>query len=145
MPEIQITIQGKPIAKKRPKFFRRGGFVGAYNCQETEEGRFMAQLAAARPDGFAPVEGPIDLTLRFYMPIPASASAKKRRAMENGQIRHTKKPDLDNLVKFAKDCSNGILWRDDSQVDGMWATKEYANEPRTEIMISWRNETSNSQ
>lgn len=142
MPEIQITIPGKPIAKKRPKFFRRGGFVGTYNCQETEEGRFMAQLAAARPEGFAPIDGPIDLTLRFWMPIPASASAKKRRAMESSQIRHTKKPDLDNLIKFVADCANGILWRDDSQVDGMWVTKNYAREPETSITISWNNETS---
>lgn len=142
MPEIQITIPGKPIAKKRPKFFRRGKNVGTYNCQETEEGRFMAQLSAARPEGFELIKGPIDLTLRFWMPIPASASAKKRKAMENSEIRHINKPDLDNLVKFVKDCANGILWHDDSQVDGMWVTKDYAREPETSITISWDDEIS---
>lgn len=137
MPELEIEIAGKPIAKKRPKFFRRGGFVGTYNCQETEEGRFMNQLAAARPDGFEVVTGPISLTVNFGMPIPESTSRKKRLEMADGRIRHTKKPDIDNLLKFVKDCANGVLWRDDSQVVGVWATKSYSKMPKTHIVMSW--------
>lgn len=137
MPELSITIPGRPIAKKRPKFFRRGGFVGAYNCQETEEGRFMQQLSMQRPENWQPIEGAISLSVAFLMPIPESSSKKKREAMARGEIRHIKKPDVDNMIKFVKDCANGILWRDDSQVFNIWANKLYAKNPQTHITIAW--------
>lgn len=50
-------------------------------------------------------------------------------------VPHTKKPDLDNLVKFAKDCLNGVAWQDDSQVCELEAWKAYDEKPRTEIII----------
>lgn len=137
MPELSITIPGKPIAKKRPKFFRRGGFVGTYNCQETEEGRFMQQLSMQVPKNWKPIEGPVLLSVYFLMPIPESFSKKKRVAMVCGKIKHIKKPDIDNLIKFVKDCSNGILWRDDSQVVGIDSMKKYALNPETSIAILW--------
>lgn len=136
MPEIAISIPGKPIAKKRPKFFRRVGFVGAYNAQETEEGRAMNQIASQLPPGWKPIEGPVAMHLFFEMPIPASASKKAKAAMLNGG-RHTKKPDLDNCAKFVKDCCNQIVWRDDSQVYRMHAVKSYGEDPKTQILISW--------
>ena len=37
---------------------------------------------------------------------------------------HTKRPDLDNVVKAVKDAANGIVWRDDSQVCKMAAHKK---------------------
>ena len=67
------------------------------------------------------------------MPIPASISEKKWKA----GIIHTKKPDLDNLIKFVKDCANGILWHDDSQVVTIEAAKLYSEEPETRILLRW--------
>jgi hypothetical protein len=49
MPQITMTIPGIPIAKKRPRFMRRGKFVQTYNCQESEEGRFMWQMKSRYP------------------------------------------------------------------------------------------------
>jgi hypothetical protein len=40
-----------------------------------------------------------------------------------------------------KDCCNGILWRDDSQVYSLYATKFYAENTQTVITIRWENET----
>lgn len=136
MKEKQITILGNPIAKKRPRFVRRGKFVGTYNCQDTEEGKFKWDLLAQVGD-MEPVEGAVSLTCRFFMPIPASMSNKKRALYVGGVYDHIKKPDLDNLVKFVKDCCNGILWRDDSQVVSLTASKAYHSTPATEIRIEW--------
>ena len=69
------------------------------------------------------------------MPIPKSASKKKQGAMKSGEIRHTKKPDLDNCIKFVKDCLNGIAWKDDSQVVRIVAYKHYHADPVTWIWI----------
>jgi len=132
---IQINIPGKPVAKKRPRFARRGKFVITYNPQQTEEGRFLFEIQKQWQRN--PLEDPIKISMFFYMPIPKSTYASKKKLMERGWIRHTKKPDLDNLVKFVKDCLNGIVYRDDSQVFSIQAEKIYSNDPKTEIYISW--------
>jgi len=67
------------------------------------------------------------------MPIPKGTSKKKRAEM----IYHTKRPDLDNLVKFVKDCMNGIVWHDDSLVAELHAGKLYDENPRTAITVMW--------
>ncbi len=128
---ITLTIPGTPIAKKRPRFYRRGNHVGTYNAQETEEGRFLfsVQQQYKKP----PLESPIVLTAFFSMPIPKGTSKKKTALMLAGWIRHTKKPDLDNLLKFVKDCLNGVVWTDDSQVWKVVAIKEYSKTPQTHI------------
>ena len=133
---MTLTIPGNPIAKKRPRFVRRGQFVGTYNCQETEEGKFKWEMAA-RTTHFTAIETAIRLTCRFFMPIPASISKKKRAEYVGCAVPHTKKPDLDNLVKFVKDCANGVLWRDDSQVIALTASKAYHTHPATEITVEW--------
>lgn len=133
IPEV-IEIPGKPIAKKRPRFVRRGNFVGTYNAQETEEGRFLWEVKQ-RWQG-EPLGGPLRLMLEFIMPIPSSLPKKKIAAMEEGADWHFKKPDLDNLVKFVKDCLNGVVWIDDSQVCDLHSEKRYGARPLTRISVT---------
>lgn len=135
---IKLIIPGNPIAKKRPRFVRRGKFVGAYNCQETEEGRF-AMEARFQLSGVEsiPMESAIYLTCNFYMPIPKSWTKKKLRELEQSGISHVSKPDLDNLCKFVKDALNGVAWKDDNQIIVLWAEKEYSHNPRTELNIKY--------
>ena len=132
MNELKIVIPGIPIAKKRPRFVRRNNFVGTYNPQETEEGRWILNarqfITEQIPRGIH-----VSLDCHFYMPIPASTSKKKRQELHY----HTKKPDLDNLIKFVKDCLNGELWHDDGQVSKVVAWKVYSDTPRTELIIEW--------
>jgi Holliday junction resolvase RusA-like endonuclease len=132
MNQVTITIPGKPIAKKRPRFARRGKFVAIYSDQHTEEGKWILtareQIKERIPEGV-----PIILRCLFYMPFPKGMSKKKREAA----VYHTKKPDLDNLVKFVKDCLNGELWHDDGQVAELYAGKIYNAIPRTYITVTW--------
>lgn len=134
---IRLVIPGNPIAKKRPRFARRGKFVTTYNPQETEEGRFAIQAIQqiAHQDPGEPISGPISLRTRFDMPIPKSTSKKRATAMLCGNENHVKKPDLDNLLKFVKDCLNRIAWKDDSQVCMIEAYKRYSEHPKTIIEI----------
>ena len=128
-----ITIPGPPIAKKRPRFARRGNFVTTYNAQETEESRVLWEIK--RQHAGEPSKRPIALKVQFLMPIPKSSSKKKAEEMECGYIAHTKKPDLDNLVKFIKDVCNGTVWKDDAQIVYLEAEKFYSYEPQT--IIKW--------
>lgn len=133
MVKAHIVIPGKPIAKKRPRFYHRGAHFGAYNCQMTEEGRWIIEAKQATIS-FADEGTPIALKCWFYFDFPKSMSAKKRA----GAV-YTKKPDLDNLVKFVKDCLNGVAWKDDSQVVSLMSKKLYDFDgigARTEIIIA---------
>ncbi len=130
---IKLSIPGKPIAKKRPRFVSRGKFHKAYNDQETEEGRFLFDVKQQYKG--PPLEGPIHLCCWFEMYIPKSTSKKKQVKMATGQVEHTKRPDLDNLIKFVKDCLNGTAWKDDSQVVSIQAGKRYSETPQTVILI----------
>jgi Holliday junction resolvase RusA-like endonuclease len=142
---IEIQIPGKPLAQKRPKFRlgrnKQGRTIPmAYNSQDTEAGKFMHRLLAAVrhiDPKWMPVAGAVELDLVFEMPIPASTPRRKAVLMEASITRHTKKPDLDNLCKFVKDCATGVLWNDDSQVDKLKACKEYAVHPCTHIRMRW--------
>lgn len=144
--KIKLIIPGKPVAKARPRFYRKGNFVGAYKTseQETEEGRFLIMaMKQLRVSGVSPVESgiPLRLSCTFIMPIPKSTSKKKSKQMIDGEIKHTKKPDLDNLIKFTKDCLNGVAWHDDSQVVEYGAMKKvYGDEPMTRILIEAAND-----
>jgi len=129
---MKITIPGKPIAKKRPRFVRRGKFVGTYNDQETEEGRWILE---AKPQVTEKMQGPLSLTCQFFMPIPSGTSKTRLAEIQKKVIPHVKKPDLDNLIKFVKDCLNELAWRDDSQISYLWGIKRYDSDPRTEIRI----------
>lgn len=137
MTELKLIIPGNPIAKKRPRFFRRGNFTGTYNPQETEEGRFMWEVKNQLPKDFMLIEQgtPLILKCDFFFAVPKSVSKKKREAMILDEIKHTKKPDLDNCIKFVKDCLNSLVWHDDSQVVMVVARKEYNALPLTEITI----------
>lgn len=130
---INLTIPGNPIAKKRPRFARVGKFVRTYDPQETEEGRFLFEIQKqwSRP----PIDGPLKVRCSFEMPIPKGSSKKKTQAMIEEQIRHTKKPDVDNLIKFSCDCLNGVVFKDDSQIILLVGEKFYSEIPKTLIMI----------
>lgn len=138
MNPLQFTIPGKPIAKRRPRFFRKGKFVGTYNEQVTEEGAWL--LEAKRQIGDHNLfTGPICLKLEFVMSIPKSTSKKELKKLASNPY-HIKKPDLDNLIKFVKDCLNQFVWQDDSQVCLIQASKYYGKAARTEIEIEERVE-----
>lgn len=137
---VRIVIFGKPIAQARPKFrsvrTKAGKSFGmAYNPQETEAGRFASLAATQLPAGFVPFAGAIRLKAVFWMPVPASTPKKQIQEIMSGTVRHTKKPDLDNLVKFAKDCLSGIVWVDDCRVAEISALKVYGGNPGTELII----------
>lgn len=145
---ISLSIPGKPVAKRRPRFFRKGKFVGTYNDQKTEEGRFLLEVQK-QLGRHAPFAGPTSIVMCFYLPRPKSHYRTGKHA---GQLKnsapqcHTKRPDLDNLVKFVKDCLNGIAYKDDSRICQLAAYKLYAdcitnrrptpaNTPRTKILL----------
>jgi len=131
---IKFTVVGNPIAKGRPKFCRKGNFVGTYTPKKTKDHEESVLMQALPHKPEKPIDGPIKLTMVFYMSIPVSLSKKKREMAISGELKPTKRPDLDNLAKVI-DPLNKVMWVDDSLIVEQHMEKVYSENPRTEIII----------
>ena len=72
--------------------------------------------------------GPVRVRLRFALRAPKRVPCH----------HHVKRPDLDKLCRAALDACTGVLWKDDSQVYSLGATKRYATNhepPHVRILI----------
>lgn len=141
MTPIQFTIPGQPEAKGRPRFRivkPKGGssFVSTYTPPETVKNeQRIADAAKAAMAGSTPCSLPIEILVELRMQIPVSWSKKKRVAAAAGQVRATKKPDLDNCAKSVLDACNGIVFADDGQVVQLTVRKLYHAVPAVVVAI----------
>ena len=133
--EVKFTILGEPKGKGRPRFCRNTGHAitpkDTVNYETLVHMEYVAQCEEFR----FPDDAMLDMRIRAYSSIPKSASKKKRAAMIIGEIRPTKKPDMDNVVKIIADSLNQVAYRDDTQIVDCQCRKFYSDNPRVEVMI----------
>ena len=134
---IVLTIPGEPVAKGRPRAFKRGNFIKMHTPEKTKNYETLIQeLFAVKYPDFVPLEGPVSMALKMFMAIPSSASKKKRAAMLSGEIRPTKKPDIDNVIKIVGDALNELAFKDDKQIVELTdCEKWYGEQPKLVLKI----------
>lgn len=135
---LTLKIPGRPQAKKRPRFARRGKFTITYSDQETEEGRFILEVKQ-QLDGHALMTGPISMIVRFDFERPKSHFGTGRNSGKlkaSAPAHHISTPDCDNCLKFLKDCLNRLVWKDDCQVFELTAIKRYSDTAKTTAYIN---------
>jgi Holliday junction resolvase RusA-like endonuclease len=134
--KISFTVYGEPTAKGRPKFFRRGNFVGTYTPKKTAdaENDFKLQSMQYKPE--TPFLGPVSLFVGIYRSMPKSMPKKAKEGARIGLVRPVVRPDWDNYGKLICDAMNGIFWHDDSQVVDGKVSKYYSENPRIEVCIT---------
>ena len=139
MKEIKFEVMGIPQAQKRAKFFRRGKFVQVTDPSAVDKEDFASVALYYAPE--ETISSEVELTIRFYFPRPKYHYGTGRRSMikkPSAPINHSKKPDIDNCIKFVLDSLNKIYWKDDAQVYFVTASKHYTdNDPRTEIRLNY--------
>lgn len=119
---LRVTIPGEPVAKGRPRFTKTGrAFTPAKTMRAEDHIRQCMFSQVGQPV----LEGPLDVEAICTFPIPQSWSKRKQGDALAGVVRPTGRPDLENVVKALLDAGNGIIWRDDSQVCGLRASKIY--------------------
>ena len=126
-----FEVNGVPVPQKQTQFIRATGV--AYNPSKKDLERFQWQIKPYAPD--KPLEGPIEMHLTFYVPIPKSESSRRKMQMLNGVILPTKKPDFDNLAYLVTNALKQLVYRDDSQVTDCIIRKRYSDRPRTVIKV----------
>jgi Holliday junction resolvase RusA-like endonuclease len=112
--------------------------VRMYTPKKTEEyEKELAWLARSKYRG-KPLEGPIKISVEFFFKPPDSWSKTKTSDALCGVLKHTSRPDLDNLLKSLEDALNGIVWVDDSQIYSYsHVSKEYADRPGIKLKVRW--------
>lgn len=135
---VQFEIEGKPLAKGRPRFRKVGSFMSTYTPQETlNYENLVKTIYQINHDTYFNSEITSEITV--YFDIPKSTSKKNTLLMLNEEIKHTKKPDCDNLAKTILDALNGIAFKDDSQVTDLIIRKRYAEKPKVVVVLEGGN------
>lgn len=123
---VSFFVAGVPAPQGSTRaFVVKGTTTRGYHAVVTHANRntkdWRQRIATeAQKVGGGCTENPVEVSLRFVMPRPKSLPKKV--------VYHTKKPDLDKLVRACLDGVTGILIKDDSQVWALTATKRYAQE-----------------
>lgn len=128
---VRIVLTGHVQAWQRAG--GRGGqrFTPAHVRKYQDVLRLAAQQAFGRR---ALLTGAVHLTVRVFVPIPASMPAYQRVQAREGVRRPITRPDLGNYEKLVEDTLNLVWWADDAQVveregSGKW----YSDRPRLEV------------
>lgn len=140
MRKIEFFVPGAPVGKGRPRAARRGAGVVMFTPGKTADYEaLVAATAAAALAGDALahqlLDGPLAAMLEMQFPVPASWSKAKRARALAGAEWHTSKPDADNVAKAVLDACNGVVFRDDSQIVMLTATKAFSDEPGVRVVI----------
>jgi len=130
---IEIVLAGPPMGKERVRFVKATGRTFTPERTVNYESR-LALAAQQVMAGRALLDAPLSVEMNVYMAIAESKPKKWKAAALAGEIRPTKKPDLDNFAKIL-DALNMVVWIDDSQIVQMAITKHYSAAPRMEIRV----------
>lgn len=133
--EVRFTILGEPKGKGRPRFCRNTGHAITPKDTVAYETLVRMEYGVAYSDFKFPDDAMLDMRIKAFYSIPKSASKKKRASMLANEIRPTKKPDMDNVVKIIADSLNQVAYRDDTQIVDCQCRKFYSENPRVEVMI----------
>jgi crossover junction endodeoxyribonuclease RusA len=140
---LAFTVYGVAEAKgsMRPRSFRLGD--GRIITKVTDSNRNVSKWQALiRADASralslmpagdrAVLDGPVRLTVAFYLPRP------KEYAKRGGQA-HLTAPDWDKLSRAVGDALTGLVYRDDKQIVEAFIAKFYADVddvPHVEIRV----------
>jgi crossover junction endodeoxyribonuclease RusA len=121
--EFQVIGVAQSMGSKRaftPKGWRRPIITDSNRNLKSWQSLVAdgASRAIQQQAAWAILDGPVRLTLAFYLPRPKSLAKR--------QVAHIKAPDCSKLIRSTEDALSGIVYRDDAQVVEIVAGKFYA-------------------
>ena len=132
---IYFNVPGTPFAKQRPRATRKGRFITIYTPNETK--KYEAKVRDHYNESYNGilVAGSLTVEIEGIFGIPSNTSKKKAEKMLSDEIKHTKKPDCDNMAKICLDALNGVAYSDDATISRLNISKKYGMEPMVKILI----------
>ena len=132
---LKFTVPGEPKSKKSVACFD-----GTMRNPSANEMRKWSDIAKQYvPADKKNYTGAVELELRAYFERPLSHLKRNGKGLKSSAPeRHIKKPDADNLAKFAGDCLTGLAYKDDCQVWDSRVVKGWStHNPRTEVCLNY--------
>jgi Holliday junction resolvase RusA-like endonuclease len=110
-----LFVNGVPKAQPRPRMASSGHVYNPDSADAWKEIVRTAFVAINKP----PIVKPIRLRVGFFLPRPKAMKGE-------AAVPHTKKPDVDNLLKAVMDSmTTAGVWKDDALVYATEAIKWY--------------------
>ncbi len=120
MTALHVVVPGTPQGQGRLTTYGAGRTVHS-NAKTLLPWRALVVAYTRRAmnaaGGTWPLTGPVELSLRFYLPRPRTV----RRALPD------RKPDVDHLVRAVGDSLSGLAIEDDARIVNLHAYKFYAD------------------
>ena len=134
--KVKFIVMGPPKGKGRPRFQRIGNYTKVSTPPDTVNYENLVKIEyELQCKKYYFGESELGVKLITYYPIAKSTSKKKREQMVNDEIKPTKKPDCDNVLKIICDSLNQIAYKDDAQIVDSPVYKKFAEIPRVEVEI----------
>jgi crossover junction endodeoxyribonuclease RusA len=136
---VAFRVEGDPVTQGSMKRFPNGGIT--HSNKKLVPWRQLVAWTAKEVWGPEFVTGPVVLHCMFTIGRPKGHYGQGANAMvlkPSAPDRHVQKPDVDKLLRAICDALTGIVYRDDSQIDGIHATKRWSsldNPPGVIIII----------
>jgi Holliday junction resolvase RusA-like endonuclease len=137
-PPLKFTVFGTPApaGSKRGFYNAKAGRV-IITDDSARSRPWKAQIsdaAAEAMNGETLLDGPLILSLGFYMPRPKGHFGKRGLRPSAPKVP-TVKPDLLKLARAVEDGLTGIVYRDDSQIAREVLDKFYGEPARVEVTV----------
>ena len=134
--KAKFTVLGQPQGKGRPRFVRTATGGRAITPPRTRAYESYISWEYTRQCNiYFSARYALKMDIKAFFKIPKSTSKKQKERMLTGEIRPTKKPDMDNIVKAVADALNGIAYEDDKQIIECSIKKYYTEKERIEVEI----------
>lgn len=112
---VRFRVQADPVAQGRPRLTTIGGVARAFDPKKSRQWKaFIKDVAmkAMVDAGYdRPLQGPLCARMRFGFALPKSSYRKKTPRLRSW---HTKRPDIDNLIKGIFDACESVIYINDT-------------------------------
>jgi Holliday junction resolvase RusA-like endonuclease len=130
---LRFTVFGTPVPQGSTRAFIPKGWkrpiITADNENTKPWRQEIAAVALSEMGSKRLIEGPVWMHVAFYFERPKSVKKSVQRKIT--------KPDIDKLLRSAFDSLTGIVFKDDSQIVSIAASKHFGSPARMEIAITW--------
>ena len=139
---IEFVVYGQPAPGGSKRGFYNHRARRVIITDDSARSRpWKAQVSDAAADAMAGREleqGPVAITIRFYLPRPKGhygTGANGGRVRPSAPTWPAVKPDVDKLSRTVLDAMTGIVYRDDAQVVVKTVEKHYGQPARAELTV----------
>jgi len=136
---IKFTVPGRPHGKRAPSFNRATGHAYKNKDCVSYENRILACFVLEAGVDFVPHDGPVQMCVKAYAPIPSSKPKWFKAAAATELFPCCVKPDTDNLQKSVADAIEHAAYTNDSRIYRSTFSTYYSSRPRLDVTL-WLEE-----